>query len=642
MLILEIGMPSGTLEAAPEGNRHRADMLVTGARTPIPIRELGSASTVLEGEDIERRQNPIVSDLLRGIPGLAVSRAGGVGGLTQIRIRGAEGNHTKVMIDGIDANELNSNGEFDFSFLNAAGIERIEILRGSQSALYGSDAIGGVVNIITTEGMPGFTAGLTVAGGSFVARQIGGQVSGGVERLTAAATLNYLEDRGNNISRFGEEKDGFRNVGASLKVRARPTDAISIALIARYADSRAESDAAQFNFPALANDGLVQDSRNVEDSNQFYGRAEIGFDLFEGVWTHKMLLTFADTEREFSVDGAKTVRNGGERLNLGYQTTVSFGSSQVVDADHSVTVAFEREEQDFFNEGQHARAFENQRQSASQNSIIGEYRVGFADQLFLTASIRRDDNDRFDDSMSYRVTGAWFIQNYDTRIHTSYGTGVTNPGFFELFGYIPTFYIGNPWLEPEKSKSVDVGVEQTFLDGKAILDLTYFHADLTKEIITTFDFGTFLSGVDNLDGQSKRDGMEISLELVLAKNVSISGSYTFSKSRQPDGMPEVRRPRHTANLNANFVFGNGRGNLNLNATYNGKQADLEFVPLTPESRVTLNDYLLVTLAGSYRVTDRIEVFARAENLFDESYEEIFSYRSRGIGVFGGIRIGLGT
>lgn len=641
-LILGLVFYAPTLYAANDSARDRDDMLVTGSRTPIPVSQLGSASTVLEAQDIERRQNPIVSDLLRSVPGLAVSRSGGVGGLTQIRIRGAEGNHTLVMIDGIQANELNFNGEFDFSFLNAAGIERIEILRGAQSALYGSDAIGGVINVITTEGKPGLRASLTAEGGSFATRQFGGHISGGVERFTVATTVNYFEDGGNNVSRFGTEKDGFRNVSLGLKARARPTDALRVALIARYVDSNTESDAAQFNFPALPNEGLVMDTDNEEDSNQFYGRAEIDLELFEGAWVHSASVNFSDTEREFSVGGAMTARNGGERLNFAYQTTIAFDTPEFGDADHTVTLAFEREELDFLNEGASPGAFENQRQSDEQNSFIGEYRVGLADQVYLSASVRHDDNDRFDDATSYRVTGAWLIEEWGSRLHASYGTGVTNPGFFELFGFIPASFIGNPALEPEESDTYDFGVEQSLLDGNLIVDVTYFHADLTKEIITTFDFVTFLSGVDNLVGKSKRNGVEVTLDLQLDEAFSLGGSYSYTKSRQPDGMPEVRRPSHTANVNANYVFAGGRANLNFEVSYNGKQQDLEFVPSTPEFRVTLDDYFLVTLAGSYRITDRIEIFARAENLFDEKYEEIFSYRSRGIGVFGGVRVEFGS
>lgn len=642
MLVLGLGFISPELQAADEPIGDRETMLVTGARTPIAASQLGSASTVLEFEDIERRQNPIVSDLLRGVPGLAVSRSGGVGGLTQIRIRGAEGNHTLVMIDGIQANELNFNGEFDFSFLNAAGIERIEVLRGAQSALYGSDAIGGVINVITTEGQPGLRARVTGEGGSFATRQFGGHVSGGVERFTVATTVNYFEDGGHNVSRSGGEKDGFRNVSVGLKAKARPTDALNLALIARYADSNTESDAAQFNFPALPNDGILMDSDNEEDSNQFYGRAEVGLELFDGAWLHQASADFADTERAFSAGGALTARSGGERLNFAYQTTFAFDTPEVGDADHSLTLAFEREELDFLNEGADPGAFQNQRQSDSQNSFIGEYRVGFADQFFLTAGVRHDDNDRFDDATSYRVTGAWLVEDWGTRLHASHGTGITNPGFFELFGFIPAFFSGNPALQPEESDTFDFGIEQSFLDGGLTIDVTYFHSDLTKEIITTFDFVTFLSGVDNLDGKSKREGVEITLDLQFDEAFSLSGSYSYVSSRQPDGLREVRRPKHTANLNANYVFAGGRGNLNLDVSFNGKQQDLEFVPSTPEFRVTLDDYFLVTLAGSYRITDSVEIFARAENLFDEKYEEIFSYRSRGLGVFAGVRVEFGS
>lgn len=638
---LSLSMAAPAVLADEPGDNIEA-VLVTGSRTPIPANQLGTASTVLSAEDIARRQNPIVSDLLRGVPGLAVSRSGGVGGLTQLRIRGAEGNHTLVLVDGIEANELNFNGEFDFSFLNAAGIERIEVLRGAQSALYGSDAIGGVVNIITTQGTPGFRANLMGEGGAFGTRQFGGSVSGGSERFTGAANVNYFEDDGHNISRTGDEKDGFRNISAGLKARARPTDTLTFDGVLRYADSRTQSDAAQFNFPSMPTDGIVMDSDNEEEASQLYGRFQGSLALLDGLWSHRAGISYADTEREFFAGGAPTARSGGERLKFDYQTTLSMDAPELAGSAHSVTFAFEREEMDFLNEGATPTAFQNQKQSDSQNSFIGEYRVGFADQVFLSASLRHDDNDLFDNATTYRITGAWLVEDWGSRLHASFGTGITNPGFFELFGFIPAFFIGNPDLEPEESKSFDVGFEQKFLGGDLTIDVTYFHADLTKEIITTFDFVTFLSGVENLVGKSKRDGVEITLDANISEAFSLSASYAYVRSRQPDGMPEVRRPKHTASLNANYGFAAGRGNLNLDVAYNGKQQDFEFVPVTPEFRVTLDSYVLVTLAGSYRISDRVEIFARAENLLDEKYEEVFSYRSRGIGAFAGVRVNFGS
>ncbi|MFN3231523.1 MAG: TonB-dependent receptor plug domain-containing protein [Alphaproteobacteria bacterium] len=624
--------------AADDGLFPGDTIVTTGARTPTAADTLGTSISLLEGEEIERRQIPVMSDLLRAIPGLAVNRAGAAGQLTQVRIRGAEGNHTLVLIDGIEANELNFNGEFDFSGLLAIGIERVEILRGAQSALYGSDAIGGVINVITKGGEPGFEAAASAEGGSFGTFQATALISGGVERFTGAVSAGYLETDGINLSRFGDEKDGSRIVTVNGKARATLFENVTAQAMLRYADTRADNDGQDFDFPPTPTNGLAIDNMNRQFIEQLYTGFNLDGSFFEGGLEFKTSVGFSRSEREFVNDSNDLTGNEGERLKLTQQFTTNFDAWG---GKHTLTAAYEREEMDFENFGAVPDALENQRRSDNQDSFIGEYRLGVADQVYLSAGIRHDDNALFDNATTYRVAGAWLIPSSGTRLHGSWGTAVTNPGFFELFGFFPDFFLGNPNLQPEKSESFDIGVEQRFFDDRLKLDVTYFNADLTDEIVTVFDFATFLSTVENLDGKSKREGVEVILAAQLSDQLSLSGSYTYTKSRQPDGMREVRRPKHIANFNANYAFGDGRGNLNLDVSYNGKQLDNEFIAATPEARVTLDSYVLVTLAAEYQLTDNIALFGRIENALDQDYEEVFSFRSPGIGAYGGLRVRLG-
>ncbi len=631
-----------SLSAAAEDGLFPGDTIVaTGARTPVAADTLGTSISLLEGEEIERRQIPIMSDLLRAIPGLAVNRTGGPGQLSQVRIRGAEGNHTLVLIDGIEANELNINGEFDFSGLLAIGIERVEILRGAQSALYGSDAIGGVINVITKGGEPGFEAAASLEGGSFGTVQATALISGGVERFTGAVSAGYLETDGINLSRFGDEKDGSRIITVNGKARAQLFDGVSAQAVLRYGDTRTDNDGQDFDFPPTPTNGLAVDAMNRQFIEQLYTGLSIDGSFFENAFAFKTAVGYSRSEREFVNDSNDLTGNEGERLKFTQQFTVNLDTPSVMGAKHTLTAAYEREELDFENFGAVPDALENQRRSDNQDSFIGEYRVGFADQVYLSAGIRHDDNTLFDNATTYRVAAAWLMPGSGTRLHGSWGTAITNPGFFELFGFFPDFFLGNPNLRPEKSESFDVGVEQRFFDDRLKLDVTYFNADLTDEIVTVFDFATFLSTVENLDGKSKREGVEVIMAAQLSDQISISGSYTYTKSRQPDGMREVRRPKHIANFNANYAFSDGRGNVNLDVSYNGKQLDNEFIAATPESRVTLDSYVLVTLAAEYQLTDNIALFGRIENALDEDYEEVFSFRSPGIGAYGGLRVRLG-
>lgn len=616
-------------------------VFVTASLMPAEAYTIGNAISVLDAEYIERRQNPVVSDLLRSVPGIAVSRSGGPGQLTQIRMRGAEGNHTLVLIDGVEANELNFNGEFDYAGLMAVGVERIEVLRGAQSALHGSDALGGVVNIITKGGHPGFRVEGSAEGGSFAERQMTALMSGGTQRVNGAVSAGYFGIRGINLSRFGAEKDGARTFTVSGKGMAQVTDSFRIDAVGRYVTSKNDTDAQDFNFPSTPTEGLVIDTLDEQKNRQFYGRVQGELSLFDDHWVHQGSVQYSDTKREYINPSNDLTGNHGQRLKVAYQNTVNFQTPSFLDADHHVTLAFQREEQDFVNRGAVPDALENQERSEPQNSYIGEYRVGFADQLFLSAGVRHDDNRMFRDATTYRLSAAWRLKEIGTRLHASHGTAVTNPGFFELFGFFPAFFLGNPDLKPEESRSFDVGVEQKFLDDRLTLDVTYFHANLENEIVTVFDFNTFLTTVDNLAGTSQRDGVEVMLSARLTEKLSIGGSYTYTRSSQPGGAPEVRRPRHMGNLNANYVFAAERGNVNLDVSYNGRQLDNEFASSTPESVVTLNDYVLVTLAASYKLTGNLEIYGRIENLVDQNYEEVFSYRSPGLGAFGGLRVKLG-
>jgi vitamin B12 transporter len=634
-----------TLAAAPafaaDGVLPGDTVFVTASMTPAQSYTIGNAISVLTAEDIEQRQNPVVSDLLRSIPSLAVNRSGGPGQITQVRMRGAEGNHTLVLVDGVEANELNFNGEFDYASLLAVGIERIEVLRGAQSALYGSDALGGVINIITKGGHPGFSAEGTAEGGSFGERQVTALLSGGTERVNGAFSAGYYGTDGINLSRFGSEKDGARIFTFSGKGMAQLTDNFRLDATARYVTSKNDTDAQDFDYPATPTNGLVVDTDDKQKNDLFYGRLQGELSLFDDHWVHQASVQYADTQREYINPSDDLTGNHGSRLKFAYQNTVNFQTPSFADAEHHLTVAYQHEEQDFENHGAVPDALENQKRSEPQDSFIGEYRVGFADQVFLSAGVRHDDNRMFRNATTYRLSGAWRLADLGTRLHASHGTAVTNPGFFELFGYYPDFFLGNPDLKPERSRSFDVGVEQKLFGDRLTVDVTYFHANLEDEIVTVFDSNTFLTTVDNLTGKSKRDGIEVMWSAQVTDGFSLGGSYTYTNSRQPDGMREVRRPKHMANLNANYAFAGGRANVNLDVSYNGKQLDNEFVDATPETVVTLRDYVLVTLAASYKLTDTVELYGRIENLVDQHYEEVFSYRSPGIGAFGGVRVKLG-
>ena len=614
---------------AQERDQSLDTLVVTASRTQIPIRQSGSSMTVLTAEDIERRQLPLLADLLRDIPGLAVSRSGPVGALTQVRIRGAEANHTLVLIDGIEANDPVSGSEFNFAHLLSSDIERIEVLRGPQSALYGSEAIGGVINIITREGRGDWSSALHVEGGSFATSLIGAAAQGAGERYHLAMGINRLQTDGENMARGGNEQDGYENLTFNTKAGVEIGDKLHLDAVVRYSDAKADSDIQDFAFPPSATQGLVIDSDDVGDFEQMYGSLRGRWGTGER-WQHRLGVAWTADEKAFRASGIETSSNKGERFKLDYQVDVELSEA------HGLTLAFEREELDYLNRGPTATSFENQKQQDRQNSWIAEYRGGFGARTFVSASLRFDANDLFDDAETYRLTGAYLFASEVTRVHASWGRGITNPGFFELFGFFPSSFLGNPDLRPEQADGFDLGVEHDF--GRTRVDLSYFQTDLSDEIQTVFDFDTFMSSAVNLDQDSERSGFELSVETRISERFGFNFAYTYTDSEQGDGQAELRRPEHIAALDGAFAFLDGRLRFNLGIDYNGKQQDAEFVFATPESRATLDSFVLVNASASYRVNSRIELFGRVENLLDESYEEVFSFAEPGLGAYAGIKL----
>jgi vitamin B12 transporter len=636
------------------------EVVVTASRTAIAPSRVGSALTVIDRETLRIRQHKLVADALRDVPGIAVSRGGGLGAVTQVRVRGSEGNHVLVLIDGVEANNPVSNSEFDFANLLAADVERIEILRGAQSALYGSDAVGGVINIITRQAGAGLEAALHADGGSFGAREVGFSAAGGRGEHTGGLSVTRFSSDGENIARFGNERDGFENEALTLHGRAPAGDRLVLSGNLRYIDARQDFDTQDFAFPPTPTQGLVIDDDVAGHLRQWFLRLEASSSGQRGA--HRFGFSETDTENTF-FDGASTSgRNRGAKTKLDYQYTLALGADARLEASraHSasarsrrpapgaeaaaqrlaqaLTFAVERELVDYENRGADAAAPENQAQEDRQTSIVVEYRAGL-ERADFSASARLDHNELFDDASTYRLTGSLAV-GAATRLHTSLGTGVANPGFFELFGFFPGSFAGNPSLEPEQSSSFDIGLERRFGDGRWLVDLTYFRADLEDEIQTTFDAATFLSTVRNLPGDSTRRGAELSVNAALSRAWRLAASYTYTDAEQPDGLAELRRARHIASLDNTLHLAGGRARLHVGIDYNGAQEDNEFIFATPEERVTLGGYTVVDVAGDFDLTPRWRLYARVENLLDEEYEEWFAYRGRSRAVVAGFELKL--
>ncbi len=594
---------------------------------PVEAEKLGSAYTVITGKELEQRQIRHAGDALRSVAGIAVNRSGGVGSLTQMRIRGAEGNHVAVFIDGVEVNSLDF-GEFDFATLLAADIDRIEVLRGPQSGVYGGNALAGVINIITRKGAGPARVTAGAEAGSFNTSELTANASGGSDRGYFSASGVRRKTDGYNIARGPGENDASEQTALFVRGGLALTENFRIDAVGRRQDNRTDIDQ-DVNF-----DGLLDDaSGEVNLREQTFGRVTATLDLFDKALTQKLFAEYFEDDFSARSGIYGNSRNDGSRRKLGYQATYNFATPSLLNARHGLTGFIEHKEETF-----ETSSAPGQTYTREQTGVVGEYRGEFLNSFFLTANLRQDFNDAFEDALTYRATAAYLVRGTGTRFHASYGKGITNPTFFEQFGVFGGF-VGNPGLKPEESLGWDAGVEQTFLGGRAVLDVTYFRADLKDEIVfqtlTSFP-NPFTYTYVNADGTSKRQGVEVQLTLKPIDGLTITGSYTYTDSTGPDGSREIRRPEHAASLNAAYAFADGRALINLGLIYNGQMDDIVFsFPLT---RVALDDYLLVNLSGSYRLDENVTLFARAENLLDEKYEEVFGYSSAPVSAYAGVKI----
>lgn len=607
-------------------------IMVTGSAAPVEREKVGNTLTVIEGETIETRHTAYLQDALREVPGVSVNQGGSFGGQTQVRIRGAEGNHVLVLVDGIEVAATGS-GEFDFSSLLAGNIDRVEVLRGPQSGLYGSNALAGVINVITKGGdAPTFDGAAEYGAFDSIFGRAG--VTVGNRDTFISANGVYRETDGISSAAIGSEADGDRNFTGHLRGGVRLSEAVRLDGSLRFVDKDTQTDG--FDFSGGPLQGLAVDDDSYSNTQDWSGGAALTL-VPVARWETVFSATFSDDESVGGSGGADTFGSKGDRLKLAARSTYSFDTPSFVDATHSLTAFVEHEEEGFRN----TFPFDPSQVARQERDMLGfgaEYRLDLLDSVFLRGAVRHDDNEAFEDVTTFSVTGSWVIRSSGTRVHASYGTGVTNPTFFEQFGFVPGTFVGNPNLVPERAEGFDIGVEQRFLGNRALVDLTYFNSTLEDEIIDAFP------SVANDFGESDREGVEVSARVNLGM-FDVGGSYTYLDASDPDGTAEVRRPKHQASFDVSGRFGlEARGGVSAGVIHNGRMLDNDFRNFftngfVPEKN-PLGSYTVVRLSASYRITDSLEVFGRLENALDEDYQETVSYAKPGRAAYGGVRIVL--
>ncbi|MFD1704337.1 TonB-dependent receptor plug domain-containing protein [Methylopila henanensis] len=648
---VSVALTTPVFAQAPAADEATAleEVSVTANRVEGPQAAIGSAVSSISGEELEKRQIRVVSDVLREMPGVAVNRTGPVGALTQIRIRGSEGNQTLVLIDGIEMNDPGMSGEFDFANLLALEVDRVDVLRGPQSALYGSDAAGGVVNIVTRkgDGKPSFRG--QVEGGSFGTLNGSAAVSGGDEAYDYLFATQMFHADGISIAKSRDawnagfrDRDGYESGTALAKVSVRPSDMFEVTGVARYTGFRADRDG--FGSPlADPSYSASVESGDRERGQQFFGRVQGKATLLEGAWDHVLGLSYTNQDRRnYDVDDVRTSSTLGEMAKIDYQTNYRFSTEGGLPATHVLTFGADSQRDHIVSRSIYQEPpFGTSgpvRKSIVNSGLVAQHQIGLFDSLFVTGSLRHDFNERFKDETTYRLASAYTFARTGTKLRASFGTGVKNPTLLELYGFYGDFR-GNSDLTPEKTRGWDVGFDQPLWGDQIVADATYFQQRVSDLISSAYDAASGRSTPVNLPGTSRIKGVELGLTVRPVEGLSIRAAYTYSDGDDPNGDQLVRRPRHIGSLNANYVFLDGKANVNAGLVYNGRQKDYRFLNAAPwRETIGLKAYTLVNVAGSYKIHANTEVYGRIENLFDKKYEEVFTYNTPGRAAYGGLKV----
>lgn len=579
----------------------------------------GSAVTILNEEDFAKREATYVTDVLKTVPGIALGATGGHGAQTSVFMRGANSDQTLVIIDGVRMNPV-SGGGFNFGTLPLSNVERIEVLRGEQSALWGSDAIGGVINITTKSGQYAakpFNADINIGAGSNgtvnTAATLYGREGGLYYAINASSNrtdgisslsehrFNYTSQAGTVIQTGGAtEKDKFRRGSGSLRL-GYEFDNAGIEVF-----TSSSRNTVHFDPSNLANEAsqhpFTKTRDNVTKLSGYWGSAD---DLIRQSAYISQLSTRSETQSSFP---SKT---NGKKRNAGYQIDFNFDREGKTTQGVSGLLEYQKNSLNTNN-------FAGDR-VIKQSSVALEYRLfDDADHAF-SAGIRHDNNSEFDNDTTYRVAGGYRISDH-LRLHASVGTGIKNPTIYEYYGFFGN-YQPNPSLKPEKSRGGDIGLSLDSRDGRHNMDVTYFNRRTEDLITANADFTQSI----NINGTSKASGVEVTYSGDISEALSTYANYTYTKTEDANGKQLARRPEHQASAGLAYQINHDFG-VNANVLYVGKRLDNYFDSTTfAASAVDMPSYTVVNLGADYQLTNNLNVYLNINNAFDKAYENVIGF-----------------
>jgi vitamin B12 transporter len=602
-------------------------VVVSATKLATPADQVASSVTVITAADIAARQELSLPDALQTVPGLFVEQSGGIGGQTSIFMRGANSNQTKVLLDGIDiADPSTPNDAADIGKLLTGDIARIEVLRGPQSGLYGSDAIGGVINIITKSGEGPLKLTAEAEGGSFDTFNQRATASGSEGAFHYSVTLDHVHAGATPVTPPalllpGEKRndDFYDGVQASTKLGYDVTGNFDVGFVGHYGSSLGKITGDGFNPVTFA--GFPSPTQTRIATLQYDSRATAHLVLWDGRLDQTVGFGFTDAITSSADPNNGHTLSKGQRTKLDYQGNVRLvqGETLVLGADTA---------RDSSRPGFSFGFPSGPATGITTTGGYGELDSDLGNGLHDDAAIRYDDNSRFGNKLTYHIAPAWLIEAIGTKLKASFGTGFDAPTLQELFGG----FGANPNLKPETSTGYDAGFEQSLWDNVSG-GATWFHNDI-KNLIVNGPPPNFLFG--NI-GRARTQGVETFLEWKPLETLSLRADYTYTDAIDASTkLALARRPRNRASVTADWQ---ALPDLTLDATVltTGPQWDIG-----RESGVTekIGGYTVLNLAASYRLTQTWSLFGRIENATDTDYQSPDGFLRPGIGAYGGIKVSL--
>jgi vitamin B12 transporter len=618
-------------------------IVVSATMVPTPAAEVASSVTVITSTDIARAQQRTVPDILNDVPGLNVVQTGGPGGHIAIFMRGTNSNHVKVFIDGIDAGDPSvTNGAFDFGNLLASDIERIEVLRGPQSGLYGSDAIGGVIAITTKKGEGPPKATGTLEAGSFGTFNQTARLSGSQTGFNYAFNVMHYQTASVpvtplNLLAPGEKRnnDSYNNWTYSTKLGATLSDNLAVNLVGRYIDASHGFTGEDFlNFAPPA----PEVAQSTQLNHQLFTRGELVWSLFGGKFKNYFGVSYSNQWTWYSDPNADSFYTSPLVLppttNVGVRTKFDWRGVAKVAPGQTLVLGLEKQTDALRTNSTGTVDMSGNFTQTTTYADVGN-KAGYAElqsklpgNVFLVSNIRYDDNDSFGGHTTYRIAPSYIVPMTDTKLKASYGTGFKAPTLNELYVNLLQYnFFANPALKPEESKGYDFGFEQPIIRDHLKFGVTYYNNDITNLI------GYTATSYVNVD-KSSIYGYEAFATLIVNRQFRIRADYTYTHIDATSLSGYLRKPAHKYSVTATW---SPVDPLQLSATMITVSSWLDY-DRSGYNTLTAPGYTVVNVAANYDVNDKVKIFGRIDNLFNRQYETPLGFDRPGFSVFGGVRV----